>query len=346
MSSSAENADPPEDLRRALGMVLTHNASLAGGEQKGDQPSLHQVRTMEEYRKCRYEMDLDLDKLERLDNPPGFAYVVWRRWECSERLEGLRNGRKLDELKAEGRGLEDQLAFWKKREEVFVTDRKLEKQAFEMFTLIKHISDARWVIFQLHHAREDSTVASVLKWIQKRIAAAERDFEENYGGPRYEAEPHRSSSSSSHTGHIPIVLDHRPRLPPAPEAPSQSVFESTSEDEDPDEEDFGAPLARVSSNRPPPHSRHDRNDDEERGGRLSRPPPQSRARTSRSGSRRASTEDLPTRRPTLNREQSDVGRPRSRHGRRNEDEEHEHAERSMGRAGTYRMARRYFGREY
>lgn len=54
----------------------------------------------------------------------------------------MRNGPELDGLKAEARGFEDQLPFWKEREEAFVTDRKSEKQAFEMFTLIKHISDA------------------------------------------------------------------------------------------------------------------------------------------------------------------------------------------------------------
>ncbi|BGO96144.1 hypothetical protein NBRC10512_002474 [Rhodotorula toruloides] len=249
MSSSAENADPPEDLRRALGMVLAHNASLAGGEQKGDQPSLYHVRTMEEYRKCRYEMDLDLDKLKTLDNPPGFVYVVWRRWECSERLEslerqiqGTRNARVLDKLEAKQSKSKHQLAFWQEREEVLVTDRKLEKQAFEMFTLIKHISDARWVIFKLHNATRDSTVESVLTWIKKRIADAEKSFKKHYcDSPHYDGEPHRSTSSSSHTGHIPIVLDHRPRLPPASEAAHQPVFDLTSSDEDSDDGDFGAP---------------------------------------------------------------------------------------------------------
>ncbi|BGP35883.1 hypothetical protein JCM10296v2_007735 [Rhodotorula toruloides] len=301
---------------------------------------------MEDFRKCRYEMDLveqNIEKLERLDNPPGFAYVVWRRWECSERLEllegqmkGMRNGRKLHELRGEQREWEDKRAFWKEREEVFVTDRKLEKQAFEMFTLIKHISDARWVIVQLR----DSTVASVLNWIRKRIAAAENAFEKHYRGPHCVKEPPRSASPSSRTGHIPIVLQHRPRLPPVPEAPSQSVFESSSEDEDPDAEDFGAPLTRVSSRKPPPPSRDD-SDAAERGGRSSSPPaslhrsrghPQQRS----SSRRRARNDDLPTRRPSLHRERSNVGRG----------SQDEHAERSIGRAGTYRMARRYFGREY
>lgn len=163
---------------------------------------------------------------------------------------------------------------------------------------------------------------NVRKWMDELLKAAGSYFEKHYepvDAPRSPSPPAPADSDTE--GHIPITLVHRPHVrisPAAPEPPSASACSSSSEDEGSDDGNFGAPLTRVSSNQPPPPSRAHR------------------ARRNSSTRRRGGVDadDLPARRPSLHREHSTVGR------------HEEHVEGSIGKAGTYRMARRYFGREY
>lgn len=195
----------------------------------------------------------------------------------------------------------------------------------------------------------------MIKWFDNLISSNGESFksayEKTYGAPRL-----RHSSS---TGHTPIVHDHRPHLALSGRSYA-SVFsddeggETTDEDDD-DDENGGLTLTRTSSRRPsPPRSRSaQRRDDEdegsdgddeshdERGGRSPSRPSLRRSSNhrARSGSRRPGDDHLPARRPSLHRKDTTLERPPSRRGE-------EHAERSLGREGTYRMGRRYFARAY